>query len=162
MDALAQETDPSFAQKGIRSSFKSLDDNLKVHDLSYDEMPNKDYLQWELSDAMNTRVSNNEILGEVFLPQVEKNEDEQKPINMLAQHTLNYIQDKPEMSKLKFGEGQYEVTMNMQPIADEEQQWNGDELAAVQLDQQWIPTMPGDEGSVDFGGQFVATRAAEQ
>jgi hypothetical protein len=42
------------------------------------------------------------------------------------------------MSQLKFGEGEYEVTMNMLPISDEEQQWNGDELSAVQLDQQWF------------------------
>jgi hypothetical protein len=100
---------------------------------------------------MTTRVSNNEILGEVFLPEVEKYEDQQLPMN-LAQHEVKYIQDSKEMSTLKFGEGEYEVTMNMQPISDEEQQWNGDELANVQLDQTWIPTAPGDEGSVDFGG----------
>lgn len=63
------------------------------------------------------------------------------------------------MSQLKFGEGEYEVTMNMQPISDEEQQWNGDELSAVQLDQQWIPTTLGDDGATDFGGQFIAARA---
>lgn len=108
---------------------------------------------------MTSKTSNDEILGEVYLPQVERNELEQMPPIQLAQHEIKYIQDKPEMSQLKFGEGEYEVTMNMQPISDEEQQWNGDELSAVQLDQQWIPTTLGDDGATDFGGQFIATRA---
>jgi hypothetical protein len=49
LDALAQEIDPSMAQKGVRKVFRSLDDNLKVHDLSFEETPNKDaYVQWEM------------------------------------------------------------------------------------------------------------------
>ena len=40
--------------------------------MSYDELPNKSNVQlgWELEDAMNmnTGVSNNEILGDVYLP----------------------------------------------------------------------------------------------
>jgi len=57
------------------------------------------------------------------------------------------------MSVLKFDEGgDFEVSMNMQPISDEEQQWNGNELANVQLNSLFIPTVPGEEGSVNFGG----------
>ena len=52
--------------------------------------------------------------------------------------------------------------MNMMPFSDEEQQWNGDELANVQLDQTWIPTAPGDEGSIDFGGQFLSEKAHQK
>jgi len=38
--------------------------------MSYDELPNKSNVQlgWEIEDAMNTGVSNSEILGDVYLP----------------------------------------------------------------------------------------------
>jgi hypothetical protein len=78
LDALAAENDPSFAQKGVRKTWKSLDDNLKVHDLSFDELPNKQNIQlagWDIEDAMTTQVSNDEILGDVYLPAVEKLDD---------------------------------------------------------------------------------------
>lgn len=61
------------------------------------------------------------------------------------------------MQTYKFDEGSdFEVSMNMQPISDEEQQWNGNELANVQLDSTFVPTAPGEEGSIDFGGQFMS------
>jgi len=67
-------------------------------------------------------------------------------------HESKYFHDEPKMSVLKFDEGgDFEVSMNMQPISDEEQQWNGNELANVQLNSLFIPTVPGEEGSVDFG-----------
>ena len=86
LDALASQTDPSYVQKGLGKSFRSFDDNLKVKDLAYDELPSRDSnlqisnqvrsgLTWDLEDAMTTQVSNNEILGEVYLPDVEKIDD---------------------------------------------------------------------------------------
>ena len=70
------------------------------------------------------------------------------------------------MSTLKFDEGgDFEVTMNMQPISDEEMQWNGDELANVQLGStmrsSWIPVAKGDEDMIDFGGK-VLQKAPQQ
>lgn len=68
-----------------------------MHDLTYDEMPNKDSnvqlssrAGWELEDAMTTQVSNNEILGDVYLPAVEKYEywmsKEEPEYNTFVQH----------------------------------------------------------------------------
>lgn len=75
LDSLTSGVDQSYAEKSKK--WRSLDDNIKVHDLSYDELPNKANVQlgWELEDGMTTQVSNNEILGDVYLPQVEKYED---------------------------------------------------------------------------------------
>lgn len=148
--------DQSYAEKSKK--WRSLDDNIKVHDLSYDELPNKANVQlgWELEDAMTTQVSNNEILGDVYLPQVEKYEDwmnQQPEFNSYVQHESKYFHDKPEMQSLTFDQGgDFEISMNMHPISDDEQQWNGEELANVQLSSSFIPTAPGEEGSVDFGG----------
>ena len=112
---------------------------------------------------MTTQVSNNEILGDVYLPTVEKYEfwmsKEEPEYNTFVQHQQEqqheskYFKDKQEMQTLKFDEGgDFEVSLNMQPISDDEQQWNGEELANVQLNNMFVPTAPGDEGSVDFGG----------
>ena len=122
---------------------------------------------------MTTQVSNNEILGDVYLPTVEKYEywmtKEEPEYNTFVQHQQEqqheskYFKDKQEMQTLKFDEGgDFEVSMNMQPISDEEQQWNGDELANVQLNNMFIPTAPGDEGSVDFGGQQVLSQNRQE
>lgn len=83
LSALASQTDPSFAQKGLRTAFRSLDDNLKVHDLGIDEVPYKEtnvQLGWDLEDAMTSQVSNNEVLGDVYLPAIEMYEAQYKPV----------------------------------------------------------------------------------